>query len=290
MWVRNGMQMKGQAMTYVQNHFCSSFSDSDLFLIQVIASRLDPNLFMNMFFERFHLIKWLKTTIKNRHKQLSQSSDSAEQQVATVVEEMLDEFETSTSSNTPQNLAVEEELDYLDQAHQVAMLVGSLTVLAQILTIKPNLSFKSYCLTRTEVVNLLCVLDRTYSQIDDSMPDVCSLSQAKRYIPAILENVADFLQPSLDVSSIGNLKQGRYKPKDSIWINEYDPLYTMLRSVKRREFQESFDRYSQFVERKFSNKKVIINSAFKFYLKNYNYVYSFFRYLKIYGHHLDYLN
>ncbi len=143
-----------------------------------------------------------------------------------------------------------------DQAHQVAMLVGSLTVLAQIITIKPNLSFKSYSLTRTEVVNLLCVLDRTYSQIDDSMPDICSLSQAKRFIPNILNDVADFLQPSLDISSIGNLKQGRYKPKDSIWLTEYDPLYTMLRSVKRREFQESFDRYSQFIEKKFTNKKV----------------------------------
>ena len=136
------------------------------------------------------------------------------------------------------------------------MLVGSLTVLAQIITIKPNLSFKSYSLTRTEVVNLLCVLDRTYSQIDDSMPDIFSLSQAKRFIPNILNDVADFLQPSLDISSIGNLKQGRYKPKDSIWLTEYDPLYTMLSSVKGREFQGGFDRYSQFIEKKFTNKKV----------------------------------
>ena len=46
MWVRNGMQMKGQAMTYVQNHFCSSFSDADLFLMQIVASKLDSSLFM----------------------------------------------------------------------------------------------------------------------------------------------------------------------------------------------------------------------------------------------------
>ena len=259
MWVRNGMQMKGQAMTYVQNHFCTSFSDADLFLVQVLASRIDPTVFMSLFLERFHLLKWLKTTVKKRQKVQAIPALDSETIVANVVEEMLDEFETpqnQTDLNATLNNAVEEEQDYLDPTHQVAMLAGCLTVLAQIITIKPNLSFKSCSLTRTEVVNLLCVLDRTYSQIDDSMPDVCSLSQAKRFIPAILNDVADFLQPSLDVSSIGNLKQGRYKPKDEIWLNEYDPLYTMLRSVKRREYQESFDRYTQFVEKKFVNKKV----------------------------------
>lgn len=74
------------------------------------------------------------------------------------------------------------------------------------------------------------------------MPDVCSLSSAKKFIQPILSEVAEFLQPTLDSLYIGSLKQGRYKPKDAIWLNEYDPLYVMLRSVKRREFQESFDR------------------------------------------------
>lgn len=65
MWVRNGMQMKGQAMTYVQNHFCSSFSDADLFLMQILAAQLEPDLFI-----RFVLIyilsiyfEWLKNYI-----------------------------------------------------------------------------------------------------------------------------------------------------------------------------------------------------------------------------------
>lgn len=70
MWVRNGMQMKGQAMTYVQNHFCTSFSDADLFLMQVLASRIDANVFMKMFLERFHLFDWLKEVVKSRHKVL----------------------------------------------------------------------------------------------------------------------------------------------------------------------------------------------------------------------------
>ncbi|KAF3824389.1 hypothetical protein GH733_008674 [Mirounga leonina] len=36
MWVRNGLQIKGQAMTYVQSHFCNSMIDPDIYLLQVV--------------------------------------------------------------------------------------------------------------------------------------------------------------------------------------------------------------------------------------------------------------
>ena len=242
MWVRNGLQMKGQAMTYVQNHFCTSFSDLDLFLIQVLASRLSADLFMKAFFERFHLMGWLEQVNKSRRLRGSSAkgteSSSSKSVVSSVVESIVVHLEGP---------------DSLEPAHQTAMLLGALTVLAQIITIKPNLSFNNFLLTRTEVVNLLCVNDRTYSQVEESIPDMCSLSAAKKFIQPILANVADFLQPTLDSLSIGSLKQGRYKPKDEIWLNEYDPLYVMLRSVKRKEFQESFDRYCQFAEKIVSN-------------------------------------
>jgi hypothetical protein len=96
----------------------------------------------------------------------------------------------------------------------------------------------------------LSASDRTYSQIEENLPDVCSLSLSKKFIQPILNEVSDYLQPSLDLASISNLKQGRYKLKDDVWLNEYDPLFVMLRSVKRREFQESFDRYVQFAEKR----------------------------------------
>ena len=38
MWVRNGLQIKGQAMTYIQCHFCYSMVDADLYLMQVSIS------------------------------------------------------------------------------------------------------------------------------------------------------------------------------------------------------------------------------------------------------------
>ena len=36
MWVRNGLQIRGQAMTYVQCHFANSMIDADLYILQVI--------------------------------------------------------------------------------------------------------------------------------------------------------------------------------------------------------------------------------------------------------------
>ena len=40
LWVRNGLQIRGQAMTYIQNHFCKSMVDADLFLLQVCSTQL----------------------------------------------------------------------------------------------------------------------------------------------------------------------------------------------------------------------------------------------------------
>ncbi|XP_060602002.1 E3 ubiquitin-protein ligase UBR3-like, partial [Ruditapes philippinarum] len=59
MWVRNGMQIKGQAMTYVQCHFCYSMVDADIYLMQVCASKLDPDYFVQTVLDRFHISDWM---------------------------------------------------------------------------------------------------------------------------------------------------------------------------------------------------------------------------------------
>ncbi|XP_034042641.1 E3 ubiquitin-protein ligase ubr3 isoform X1 [Thalassophryne amazonica] len=66
MWVRNGLQIKGQAMTYVQSHFCNSMIDPDIYLLQVCASRLDPDYFISSVFERFKVVDML--TMASRHQ------------------------------------------------------------------------------------------------------------------------------------------------------------------------------------------------------------------------------
>ena len=37
MWVRNGHQIRGQGMTYIQSHFCKSTVDVDVYLLQVTS-------------------------------------------------------------------------------------------------------------------------------------------------------------------------------------------------------------------------------------------------------------
>lgn len=38
-----------------------------------------------------------------------------------------------------------------------------------------------------------------------------------------------------------------FYPKPHIWLNEYDPLYVLLRAVHRRDYQSSVDRFTQFI-------------------------------------------
>ncbi|XP_077128859.1 E3 ubiquitin-protein ligase UBR3 isoform X1 [Ranitomeya variabilis] len=73
MWVRNGLQIKGQAMTYVQSHFCNSMIDPDIYLLQVCASKLDPDYFISSVFERFKVVDLL--TMASQHQNLVLESD-----------------------------------------------------------------------------------------------------------------------------------------------------------------------------------------------------------------------
>jgi len=52
-WLRNGLQIKGQAMTYIQSNFCISMVDADIYLIQLCLSELsDPKIFMSLILEK----------------------------------------------------------------------------------------------------------------------------------------------------------------------------------------------------------------------------------------------
>lgn len=52
-WVRNGLQIKGQAMTYIQSNFCISMVDADIYLLQLCLSELsDANVFLSLVLEK----------------------------------------------------------------------------------------------------------------------------------------------------------------------------------------------------------------------------------------------
>lgn len=53
-WLRNGLQIKGQAMTYIQSNFCISMVDADIFLLQLCLSELsNANIFMSLILEKY---------------------------------------------------------------------------------------------------------------------------------------------------------------------------------------------------------------------------------------------
>lgn len=62
MWVRNGLQIKGQAMTYVQSHFCNSMIDPDIYLLQVGLYVLGLHLlYINGYYSLANVYVFFKT-------------------------------------------------------------------------------------------------------------------------------------------------------------------------------------------------------------------------------------
>lgn len=207
MWVRNGLQMRGQAMTYFQYAFNTSFSESDLFLIQAVACKLNSNRLVYEILDAHRLFAYFNIIKEKRLK------------------------------------------DTTDLNQQIALLNGALALIAELVTLTPNLSLEDYNFTKREIINSICQSDRTHSQIEECLPEISTYSQNKKFIDDILKEIADYNQPVFEMHSRG-LKQGKYVPKSHIWENEYDPLFVILRSVKLKEFQEAFDRYCDYVKTK----------------------------------------
>ncbi|KAG0423827.1 hypothetical protein HPB47_000437, partial [Ixodes persulcatus] len=203
LWARNGLQIKGQAMTYIQCHFCNSMVDADLFLLQLCATHLDSDWFLKTIFERFHVWEWLS---------LSPGRGNS----------------------------------FLDPDKVYPMLESALTFLAMLLNVRTNLGMTEEEVTRQEIVTLLCMGDRTHSQLMDLMPEKCGItSHHTKDFEAFLSDVAVYKQPNFEAG--GNMLQGKYVPKGEIWEREYDPIHVLLRAVHRKDYQASMDRYTQFM-------------------------------------------
>ncbi|GLV32959.1 Ubr3 ubiquitin ligase [Carabus blaptoides fortunei] len=202
LWVRNGLQIKGQAMTYIQCNFCNSMVDADIYLLQVCCTRIPADSFLNVLIDKFHVKEWMSLA----------------------------------PYQAPQNT-------YLDGEHDTPMLESFLTFLATLISVRTNLGLSDTALNRLEMVTLLCMGDKTHSQLMELMPERCGTSQ-NRDFETLLAEVADYRAPNLEAS--GNMQQGMYAPKASVWEHQYDPVHVLLRAVHRRDFQTSLDRYTEY--------------------------------------------
>jgi E3 ubiquitin-protein ligase UBR3 len=204
LWVRNGLQIKGQAMTYIQCNFCNSMVDADLYLLQIACSRTCPNEFVTLIINSFHVT----------------------------------EFLSLAPDRPPQN-------PYLKPEHNTRMLESFLTFLATLVSVRTNIGLSETELNRLEMVTLLCMGDKTHSQLMELMPERCGTSQTRDF-EALLAELADYRPPVLETN--GNLQQGMYTAKPHVWENLYDPIHVLLRAVHRRDFHTSMDRYTEYVK------------------------------------------
>ncbi|KAF5282499.1 hypothetical protein FQR65_LT14269 [Abscondita terminalis] len=202
LWVRNGLQIKGQAMTYIQCNFCNSMVDADLYLLQICSTRIPADSFLNIVINKFHIKEWMSLT----------------------------------PYHAPQNA-------YLDGEHDTPMLESFLTFLATLVSVRTNLGLSETALNRLEMITLLCMGDKTHSQLMELMPERCGTSQSRDF-ESLLAEVADYKAPALEAT--GNMQQGMYVPKAQVWEKQYDPIHVLLRAVHRRDFQTSMDRYTDY--------------------------------------------
>lgn len=154
---------------------------------------------------------------------------------------------------------------FLEGDQESSMLESCLTFLASLMSIRTNIGKCSLfdCifhvgrslrhrrlpvgsneaeLDRLEMVSLLCMSDRTHSQLMELLPEKCGAPQNKDF-DAVLAQVADYKAPNFEAS--GSMQQGMYVPKAVVWEQLYDPIYVLLRAVHRRDFQTSMDRFTQ---------------------------------------------
>ncbi|KAJ8025030.1 E3 ubiquitin-protein ligase UBR3 [Holothuria leucospilota] len=208
MWVRNGLQMKCQAMTYLQCHFCASMADLDLYFLQVCAAYLNPqdfpvNDYMKSVLDRFKALKFL----------------------------------TFDPNHRPQ---------HMDSNQEMAMVEAALTFIATLVSIRTNLGMSSDEALRQEMVSLLCMEDRTYSKLQDKIPEKTGVINTNCKFEETLAEIADYQLPTSDM---GGLHEGKYSPKAEIWEKEFDPLHVMFRSMERKDFQSAMDNYFSYLKR-----------------------------------------
>ncbi|KAJ6638423.1 E3 ubiquitin-protein ligase Ubr3, partial [Pseudolycoriella hygida] len=197
-WIRNGLQIKGQAMTYIQANFCNSMVDMDLFFLQICATQLPAHTFLTTAIEVFGVKDWLGMCPLTTSHELEQDS----------------------------------------------MLEGLLTFLATLVTSRTNLGNNEQTQCIIEISALLATGDKTHSQLLELMPERSGNAHTRNF-DTFLEELSNFRRPP---QSSENLEQGLFIPVAAVWEKYYDPLHVLLRAIHRRDFQNSMDRFTNYVK------------------------------------------
>ncbi|CAF3978084.1 unnamed protein product [Rotaria sordida] len=150
--------------------------------------------------------------------------------------------------NTANNLIFE-------KSSYVTLLEGSLIVLATIVAFSPHLALDDFERRRAEIINALAIQDCHYSYLDEHIGEPKGFAISKHDIQSIVDDIAEYISPTIDITN--QPKQGRYKLKDFLWEDEFDPLHVLSRINRRDLFETTMQRYTKWVisMNKFSYEK-----------------------------------
>ncbi|UJR15883.1 hypothetical protein I4U23_002808 [Adineta vaga] len=134
----------------------------------------------------------------------------------------------------------------LDPGHQIAMLESTLITLCALVGFQPNIAARESQQIRTEIITTLTIADRLYSEVEENVPDPSPLSANRKEIEVILNELSVFQTPSVEL--MGHLHQGKYTIKGVLFETDYDPLHVIMRCTKRANFQNSLERFTNYVK------------------------------------------
>lgn len=217
MWTRNGLMTINQAVTYVHSPYYNSTIDLDMFLLKYCASKLNPNYFVKTIMSRFHVWKWLSF----RNNLLMNSANL-------------------TRDFNHFNILPEQTTQ---------MVESSLVLILQLLTLNLNSDSNGQERARNELIALISVIDRTYSYLVEMLSN--GRDSTCEDFSEILKEISQFKPAQHGIG--GNLQQGSYTLKPSVWEDEYDPIYVQYRFYQKRDLQMSLERFFQ--QAKLSGRK-----------------------------------
>lgn len=128
--MRNGLQIKGQAMTYIQANFCNSMVDMDLFFLQICATQLPASFFLSSCIDSFGVNEWF----------FGNMASTQEMEHDSMMEGMLTFLATLVTSRT--NLGNDEDMKCIVEIS--ALLATSDKTHSQLLELMPERSGNAY--------------------------------------------------------------------------------------------------------------------------------------------------
>ncbi|XP_031559765.1 E3 ubiquitin-protein ligase UBR3-like [Actinia tenebrosa] len=133
-----------------------------------------------------------------------------------------------------------------DMDTDMSMVEGALCLILNLLSSRLHLGLSHQEVIRQEMVALLCIGDRTHSQLVELIPDKPGQTHKIQEFEESLAEIAVYKAPAFEN---GWMQQGKYAPKDIVWEQKFDPVQVFHRAMQRQDIQSAMNRYSAFISK-----------------------------------------